>query len=81
MKSKMADYDAAAEEEIARWPGAAIVETITGRKHRKTFISFNGNTRFVVSPATTGDGKRGPMRHCNDIRKVLRELGATRQDN
>ena len=81
MKSHMADYDAAAQDEVARWPGAQIVEIVTGRKHRKTVIGFGGNTPFVVSPATSRDTKRGPMRHCNDIRKVLRELGAVRNDN
>lgn len=79
--AKMADYDSAAQEEVARWPGAAIIEIVTGRKHRKTYLAFGGNTRFVVSPASGSDGRRGAMRHANDIRKVLRELGAERNDN
>ncbi|ARK07522.1 hypothetical protein LAV_00147 [Sphingobium phage Lacusarx] len=78
MASPMAEYDAAAAAEVACWPGAKIDGIVSGKLHRKTFIRFGTQRRFVVSPRSAGDKRRGPMRHCNDIRRVLRELGATR---
>lgn len=70
-------YDEAADREVARFPGARVVERdLTGRK-RRLVVEFGGARRCVFYPHTPGDRFRGPARHACDVRRVLQEVGAT----
>lgn len=69
-------YDDAADREVARFPGACVVERDpTGRK-RRLVVEFEGKKRCVFYPHTPGDKARGPARHACDVRRVRQELGA-----
>lgn len=66
-----------ADDELRRWPGVSW-----GRRHRSKHmalvLTYQGVTRFVTYPLTSSDSARGPQNHVGDIRRTLRELGATR---
>lgn len=79
MKNLLKEYHQAAEREIRKWPGAAITERTRG-KHCRVYLSYNGNTRFVVHPASPSD-IRGVPRHVSDIKRQLALMGAKRENN
>lgn len=66
------------EAELAFWPGVEIAAIEDAKKHRKIILSFDGQTRFVIGAKTRSDSHAGPHRFKGDVRKVCRELGATR---
>jgi hypothetical protein len=70
-------YDCAVEAELAMWPGVTAAREIRG-KHYAIVLAFGPASRFVVYPATPGDGIRGARNHIADIRSVLHDLGAIR---
>jgi hypothetical protein len=76
MKNLLKEYHQAADREIQRWPGVAIIERRIG-KHARLSLEFQGRRRFVIHPASPSD-VRGVHRHVQDIKRVLTELGANR---
>lgn len=70
-------YHRAVEAELAMWPGITASHEIRG-KHYAIVLAFGATSRFVVYPATPGDGIRGARNHIADIRSVLHDLGAIR---
>lgn len=70
------DYDAMADAELARWQGVTHERGMTA-KHHYLAVTYRGQTRRIVYPAS-GSDRRGPQNHAQDVRQVLRELGAVR---
>lgn len=66
-----------ADDELRRWPGVSW-ERRHRSKHMALVLTYQGVTRFVTYPLTTSDSARGPQNHVGDIRRTLREMGATR---
>ena len=71
------DYFAAAEREVAQWPGVRLRFENTS-KHRKAVVSFAGAERFVVFPMSPSDSRRGVANFLSDLRGELRTIGAAR---
>jgi len=67
-------YETAAMAEIAKWPGVTAKFTKTSR-HAYCILSFNGKSKKAIYPVT-GSDRKGPLNHCQDIRGILREMGA-----
>lgn len=68
-------YEAAAAAELAKHPGVRVVGRERRGKSMALVLEFNGQQRRVFYPCTPSD-HRGPPRHVQDIRLVLRVLGA-----
>lgn len=67
-------YDEAADREIAKHNGVRVVERYrTGGNKMCVVLEYRGKQSKVFYPATPSDKFRGPKRHANDIRRVLRE--------
>jgi hypothetical protein len=69
-------YDDPADAELEQWPGVEAKRVVRG-KHYALVLTFNGVSRFVIYPTSPGD-TRGALNHIQNIREVLREMGATR---
>lgn len=74
---RRSDHDDYAEAELKNWPGVTW-ERHHRSKHMALVLTFRGVSRFVTYPLTTSDRIRGPLNHVSTIRRVLREMGATR---
>lgn len=73
--SRRHPYDAAADRELAKWPGAVVLDrAVMPSGHRRLVIEYRGKRRFVVHPASPSDAKRGVRNHVQDIRRVLRAI-------
>ena len=72
-------YDELADRELSAWPGVQW-ERGEGGKHLALRLTYAGESRKVHYPLTPSDKGRGPLNHINDIRRILRELGARRCD-
>lgn len=70
------EYQNVAEREIASWAGVEFRVDMHGR-HEKLRLTFNGQTRHLLRPRTPSD-TRGPTNHRCDIKRKLKEMGATR---
>lgn len=66
-----------ADDELRRWPGVSW-DRRHRSKHMALVLTYRGMTRFVTYPLTSSDNARGPQNHVGDIRRTLREMGATR---
>ena len=72
-------YDDLADRELSAWPGVQWERDESG-KHLALRLTYAGESRKVHYPFTPSDKWRGPLNHVQDIRRVLRELGARRRD-
>lgn len=77
-KPKRTIFDDPVEAELARWPGVTWSREVRG-KHYALVLSFGCVSRFVIYSGSPSDGLRGAMNHLQDVRGVLRDLGATRK--
>jgi hypothetical protein len=64
------------EKELDRWPGVNHRAEHAGR-HPRLWVEFHGEKRFVPF-STTQVGKYGLMQKLTQMRRVLKEIGATR---
>lgn len=74
---KRTTYDDPVEAELDRWPGVAWARE-TRSKHYALVLTYRGQSRFVIYPATPGDNRRGALNHLANVRAELRALGAQR---
>lgn len=70
-------YENTIRDEVEHWPGATVEFSLRA-KHAQAVVAFGGKSRFVIIPATPGDGARGASKALPDIRRELRALGAVR---
>jgi len=75
---KKTEYDGIVDTELAKWPGVAWSRQPRG-KHQALVLEFGGVSRFVIYPTTPGDSGRGALNHLQNVRGVLKELGAVRE--
>ena len=67
-------YDGPADRELAKWPGAVVLDRATMPSgHRRLVLEYRGRRRFIVYPGSPSD-QRGAHRHLQDIRRVLRQI-------
>jgi len=69
-------YEEAALEELSRWPGVSV-SFLCASKHAVALLSFQGTSRKAFYPMTPSDS-RGALNFQQDIRRLLREMGAVR---
>jgi hypothetical protein len=74
-------YDELVARELADWPGVRHEHLPHGAKSRRLLVTYNGASRKIYSPLTPSDRAHGALNHLNDIRRVLRELGAQRKQD
>lgn len=70
------EYESAMQREIEMWPGATIAFGHAA-KHRVATVTFNGDSRKTFYPESPSC-RNGHLNKINDLRKLLRGLGATR---
>jgi hypothetical protein len=69
-------YIAAVESELERWPD--VRHTIERRsKHRAVRLSLGRHERKIIIP-TTGSDHRGPKNAVSQLRRTLKDMGATK---
>jgi hypothetical protein len=73
---KRSEYVEFGDRELESWPGVSVERDWT-KRHMRVTVTFQGRSRFVIAPATGSDA-RGPLNHVQDLRQVLREIGAER---
>lgn len=76
MSSLYREYLAGIEAEVERWHGASVAFE-HGGKHERAVISFAGRSRTVIFPTSPSDSRRGLLNSLSDVRRLLREMGAT----
>lgn len=72
------EYDEAVERELRSWPGVSY-EITASAKHRRVVVSYRGQARPVSMPSTPSDSRYGVRNFLGDLRRVLRDLGAVRE--
>lgn len=65
-------------DELSNWQGIKDYRFETGGKHRKFVIETNSGSRFITLSVSPSDG-RAARNRITDLRKILRELGATQE--
>lgn len=68
-------FDEAMDRELQRWPSVTAVRSIGG-KHNRIILHHGDRSSVVVYPATPSD-RRGVLNHIAQMRRILRDLGAT----
>ena len=63
-------------KELERWEGVAYSVDKTGR-HPRLWVAYKGEKRFIPF-SSTHVGHYGLMQKVTQLRRVLREIGATR---
>jgi hypothetical protein len=71
------DLEKAIKGEVERWPGVAV-EFVPGGKHPKAKFTYDGQMLSRPFPGTPGDGVHGIHRTLADMRRIMKQLGATR---
>lgn len=66
-------YRKAIEAEVAKHKGVSV-EFGQRSKHNVATITFNGNSKFSIYPASASDSQRGRLNQLSTIRKLIREL-------
>ena len=65
-------------DELSNWQGIKDYRFETGGKHRKFVIETSTGSRFITLSVSPSDG-RAARNRITDLRKILRELGATQE--
>jgi hypothetical protein len=78
MTDSLRQYETAIRDEVAMWPGVTV-EFGDSAKHRVAVLKFGEQTRKKFYPASPSDF-RGSMRAVSDVRRILRDAGATRSE-
>lgn len=63
------------QREVETYPGVDINFTFRG-KHKVAQLTLGENSRMVFYPSTPSDSRRGIKNKLQDLRRVLREIGA-----
>lgn len=71
------ELEDAIEKEVAHWPGVTV-EFTNGGKHPKAKFWFDGNMLARPYPGTPSDSAFGLHNCLGDMRRVMKQLGATR---
>lgn len=64
-------------KELERWPGVTHRAEHVGR-HPRIWVRYGDNEKFVTF-STTQVGRYGLMQKVTQLRRLLREIGATRE--
>ena len=64
--------------ELDRWSGIIDHRFERGGKHRRLVVTTENGSRFITISVSPSDG-RATRNRLGDLRKILRELGATKQ--
>jgi hypothetical protein len=64
--------------ELDRWSGIIDHRFERGGKHRRLVVTTENGSRFITISISPSDG-RATRNRIGDLRKILRELGATKQ--
>lgn len=73
------DYETAIRDEVEEWPGVTVdFVNPTGKGHPKAKFTFEGKMLFRPYPSTPSDAFFGIHRCLGDMRKIMKQLGATR---
>jgi hypothetical protein len=64
--------------ELDRWSGVIDHRFEVGSKHRRLVVTTERGSRFITISGSPSDG-RAARNKLGDLRKMLRELGATKQ--
>ena len=67
-------------EELRHWHGVRDHRFETGGKHRRLVIDTDSGSRFITLSVSPSDG-RAALNRIRDLRKILRELGATQEQS
>lgn len=67
-------------DELSNWQGIKDYRFETGGKHRKFVIETLAGSRFITLSVSPSDG-RAARNRITDLRKILRELGATQEQS
>jgi hypothetical protein len=65
-------------DELSNWQGIKDYRFERGGKHRKLVVETVSGSRFITLSISPSDG-RAARNRITDLRKILRELGATQQ--
>ena len=65
-------------DELSNWQGIKDYRFETGGKHRKFVVETSTGSRFITLSVSPSDG-RAARNRITDLRKILRELGATQE--
>lgn len=65
-------------DELSNWKGVKDYRFERGGKHRKVVVETVSGSRFITFSVSPSDG-RAARNRITDLRKILRELGATQQ--
>jgi len=65
-------------DELSNWQGIKDYRFERGGKHRKLVVETVSGSRFITFSVSPSDG-RAARNRITDLRKILRELGATQQ--
>lgn len=65
-------------DELSNWKGVKDYRFEMGGKHRKLVVETVSGSRFITFSVSPSDGRAARNRITN-LRKILRELGATQQ--
>lgn len=76
---KRRDYELAIEREVAEWPGVTVTFEEAG-KHPRAIFTFGGIGRFTPFPGTPSDSAKGVTIKLSEVRRLLREMGAVRNE-
>lgn len=63
-------------KELEAWQGVTGHSFVVGKKHRKLIVETKAGSKFVTFSASASD-RRAVQNQIKDLRKVLKELGAT----
>lgn len=73
------DYELAIQREVAEWPGVTLSFEEAG-KHPRAVLTFGETSRFTPFPGTPSDSGRGLDIKVTEVRRMLREMGAVRNE-
>lgn len=70
---------AATARELEEWPGVTE-EWQSGAKHMRLLMTYAGRRITVITSASPSDNARGLQNHIAEVRRSLRQIGATRTE-
>jgi hypothetical protein len=66
------------EKELRAWPGVTY-EVAANRPHDRLYVEYGGQRRFLPF-SSTPVGRRGMLNKVSQLRRLLHELGAKKND-
>jgi hypothetical protein len=77
-KKRSSDWIVKVDRELEKWSGVEAYREFPGNKHNRLIITYGDQSRFVIYPSSPGKCRKAILNHLQDVRRVLRELGAQR---